>query len=502
MILDSNKINQNDLFDYTIIGSGIIGILLALDLSESKKKILLIDGGGLDNTDQVKNAYEGKIYGDNYYPLELSRQRTFGGGFNCWGGRLRNFDKWDLNNDYSNWPINYEELLKYKKKGLDYFIDGENKFLKDDDNINFKNNSNFKFHHYNWSNTYWDVHYEKILKSKYIFLLLKHSLIKMNTDGKKLTSIDISTNSMEKLKVNSKNYILACGGIENSRILLYNNIQNNNVLIKNEKVLGKYWMEHPESFSAEILFFKGISKYKNYFDKNNTLSLSMKDNIKYEKRLPNIAARTTISRFPKDDFKEKIRSLVCKSDGLKNFIEKRKGDLLCFSDLLVVMETLPDINNRIELSKNEKDIFGIPKINLFWKQNQIDYENHKNYLFEFAKFLIDNDLGRLKIKSFILDYETSSFYNTNYKNMSEWEKIYESTDLDEGFGYGYHHMGGTVCGKNSSEGIVDQNLKVFDQENLYIIGSSVFPSGGFANPTFPAALLALRLSNYLKENYV
>lgn len=49
MILDSNKINLNDLFDYTIIGSGIIGILLALDLSESKKKILLIDVGGLDN---------------------------------------------------------------------------------------------------------------------------------------------------------------------------------------------------------------------------------------------------------------------------------------------------------------------------------------------------------------------------------------------------------------------------------------------------------------------
>ena len=112
MILDSNKINQNDLFDYTIIGSGIIGILLALDLSESKKKILLIDGGGLDNTDQVKNAYEGKIYGDNYYPLELSRQRTFGGGFNCWGGRLRNFDKWDLNNDYSSWPIKYGKLFK------------------------------------------------------------------------------------------------------------------------------------------------------------------------------------------------------------------------------------------------------------------------------------------------------------------------------------------------------------------------------------------------------
>ena len=495
MILVPNKINQNDLFDYTIIGAGILGILLALDLSESKKKILLIEGGGLDNTNQIKNSYEGKIYGDNYYPLELSRQRTFGGGFNCWGGRLRNFDNWDFNNDYSSWPINYEELLKYKKKALDYFIIKNNKHLKKDENINFKNNKNFKLHYYNWSDVYWDTYYKKILNSKNIFLLLNQSLLKMNTDGKKITSIIISSNKLEKLKVKSKNYILACGGIENSRILLYNNIKNNNTLIKNGKLIGKYWMEHPESLSAEILFFKRISKYRNYLDNSNSFNFSMRDNIKSKKKIPNIAARTVILEFPKDNFKGKIRSLVCKSNGLKNFIEKRKGDLLCFSDLKVIMETIPDINNRIELSKNEKDIFGIPKINLFWKQNQIDYENHKNYLFEFAKFLINNDLGRLKIKSFILDYETSSFYNTNYKNMSEWEKIYEAADLNEGYGYGYHHMGGTVCGKNSSEGIVDQNLKVFDQENLYIIGSSVFPSGGFANPTFPAALLALRLSN-------
>ena len=162
---------------------------------------------------------------------------------------MRNFDKWDFNNDYSSWPINYEELLKYKKKALDYFIIKNNKHLKKDENINFKNNKNFKFHYYNWSDVYWDTYYEKILNSKNIFLLLNRSLLKMNTDGKKITSIIISSNKLEKLKVKSKNYILACGGIENSRILLYNNIKNNNTLIKNGKLIGKYWMEHPESLS-------------------------------------------------------------------------------------------------------------------------------------------------------------------------------------------------------------------------------------------------------------
>ena len=41
MILETHKINSDDFFDYTIIEAGILGILLALDLSESKKKILI-----------------------------------------------------------------------------------------------------------------------------------------------------------------------------------------------------------------------------------------------------------------------------------------------------------------------------------------------------------------------------------------------------------------------------------------------------------------------------
>ena len=42
MILDTNKINQNDLFDYTLIGASILSILLALDLSGSKKNFFKI----------------------------------------------------------------------------------------------------------------------------------------------------------------------------------------------------------------------------------------------------------------------------------------------------------------------------------------------------------------------------------------------------------------------------------------------------------------------------
>ncbi|MCP4409751.1 MAG: GMC family oxidoreductase, partial [Gammaproteobacteria bacterium] len=62
---------------------------------------------------------------------------------------------------------------------------------------------------------------------------------------------------------------------------------------------------------------------------------------------------------------------------------------------------------------------------------------------------------------------------------------------------GHHHMGGTRMAATPQDGIVDSNCKVFGQDNLYIAGSSVYPSAGCVNPTFTIVQLALRLGNHL-----
>ena len=47
-------------------------------------------------------------------------------------------------------------------------------------------------------------------------------------------------------------------------------------------------------------------------------------------------------------------------------------------------------------------------------------------------------------------------------------------------------------------GVVDADCRVYGVENLYVAGSSVFPTGGHANPTFTIVALALRLADHLK----
>jgi choline dehydrogenase-like flavoprotein len=49
-------------------------------------------------------------------------------------------------------------------------------------------------------------------------------------------------------------------------------------------------------------------------------------------------------------------------------------------------------------------------------------------------------------------------------------------------------------------GVVDRNCRVHSVTNLYIAGSSVFPTGGYVTPTFTIVALALRMADHIRGN--
>ena len=62
---------------------------------------------------------------------------------------------------------------------------------------------------------------------------------------------------------------------------------------------------------------------------------------------------------------------------------------------------------------------------------------------------------------------------------------------------GLHHMGTTRMSANPAEGVVDPHCQVHGVSNLYVAGSSVFPTVGMANPTFTIVALALRMAEHI-----
>ena len=90
---------------------------------------------------------------------------------------------------------------------------------------------------------------------------------------------------------------------------------------------------------------------------------------------------------------------------------------------------------------------------------------------EFAR----NNLGRIKLRPYILDTQSEIPVHGHA-----------------------HHMGTTRMASDPQNGVVDSNGKVFETTNLYVAGSSVFPTVGGGNPTMPIVQLALRLGEFLK----
>jgi len=63
---------------------------------------------------------------------------------------------------------------------------------------------------------------------------------------------------------------------------------------------------------------------------------------------------------------------------------------------------------------------------------------------------------------------------------------------------GYHQMGTTRMHTDARQGVVDANCRLHSTSNVYVAGGSVFPTGGYANPTLSIVALAIRLADHLK----
>ena len=83
-----------------------------------------------------------------------------------------------------------------------------------------------------------------------------------------------------------------------------------------------------------------------------------------------------------------------------------------------------------------------------------------------------------------------NIFNQNKKQILEYLKKY--------VGIG-HHMGTTIMGNSKNNSVCDTDLKYHGVDNLFVNSTSVFPSGGIANPTLTMLGLTSRLADKLNK---
>ena len=141
------------------------------------------------------------------------------------------------------------------------------------------------------------------------------------------------------------------------------------------------------------------------------------------------------------------------------------------------IEQIPNPDSRVTLS-DEQDALGQPKVKLDWRLS--DFDRHT---FEQTERAIGAALGRQGLGRVLRQ--------TNFPDTENWA---------DNLNHGWHHMGTTRMHDSPTQGVVDSQCQVHGVGNLYVSGSSVFPTYGYANPTLTIVALAVRLADQLKAN--
>ena len=87
MHLDFNVSVNNlpQMADFCVVGSGPAGMTVALELEGAGRSVLLLEGGGLERSEESQNIYKGEVIGDAYFKLDEARLRYLGGTSGHWG---------------------------------------------------------------------------------------------------------------------------------------------------------------------------------------------------------------------------------------------------------------------------------------------------------------------------------------------------------------------------------------------------------------------------------
>ena len=133
---------------------------------------------------------------------------------------------------------------------------------------------------------------------------------------------------------------------------------------------------------------------------------------------------------------------------------------------------------------DQLDELGQRKIRFDWRLTDVDYRSIRRAQEIIAAEVGKSNLGRMKI---LIPEQTNPWEDP--KRISDSVYLHGSS----------HHMGTTRMHRDPKQGVVDANCRVHGTKNLYIAGSSVFPTCGYENPTLTIVAMSLRLAEHLRE---
>ncbi|MFO1295720.1 MAG: FAD-dependent oxidoreductase [Rubrivivax sp.] len=519
-----------------VIGGGAAGLAMALEFERSGVDTIVLESGGYDPDAHTMDLYRGESVGLPYHFGDNYRSRFLGGCSNCWGGWCRPMDAEDFQKrDWvpdSGWPFGLAELQPFYARAhkvlklgpVDYDIgawvqaigrhDVRRMPLEPGEVLDSMTQFSLPMR--------FGSHYRRDLKAaRHARIFLHANVVDIETgvDGRTVRRVHVRTLTGKRFTVEARQFVLACGGIENARILLACNKQHAAGLGNAHGLVGRYFMDHPRLMHGKIMLREAWRRNKLYDAMYHYLNrdvrahgthiaaqLTLPHEVQRRERLLN-ARVWFASIFPGEGTRaaEALVRMKLRLHGKVDPTHTWLGDLATISRepfntmnfiaarqlrpigllkemhfqmikearLQMICEPAPDAASRVTLAES-RDALGMPRARVDWRLNDL-----VKHTFDRTLALVGKQLGAAGIGEVTLDAPLAG---------RDWPADLEGT---------WHHMGTTRMHDSPANGVVDRDCRVHGMSNMYVAGSSVFPTAGANFPTITLVALALRLADHL-----
>ncbi len=552
MLIDGSTLADGTLLNaaVVVVGAGPAGIVIALELARAGHRVILLESGGI-GFDAATQALGDTVGEDPLHaPMSLATRRELGGASILWGGRCVPFDPVDFEPrsivDHGRWPVGYDELSEYFQRACDWFVCGRAEFdAREIDGLadrslvpGFPEGGVRATALERWSlPTRFGKQYRKPLEeTQNLRLITGLTCTEVVCADSKPCVDHLVARALDgrTIRVSARRYVLACGGLETTRLLLASRRHHPTGLGNHSGHLGRWYMTHLEGRIARVRFStppeRTIYGHERdpdgvYVRRRITFSPEFAD----EYRLPNLALwfvnpeladpahgsgilsfvyLMLISPLGRHFIAEAIREAHTKSDRpvtvrahLRNVLRdlvpatwfavrfgyqrylRRGRKVPAFyvrsADNVYPLgfhcEHVPHPESRVELS-DQVDALGMPRL-----RTHLQFGAQEFAAVVRAHERLDAELRRHGIGKI------------EFLPGDPQEIILGQLDG------GYHQAGTTRMSAEPADGVVDANLAVHGFDDLFVASSSVFVTSGQANSTFMVLAFALRLADHLSR---
>ena len=504
--------------DVCIVGSGAAGITLARQLDGSRLRVVMLEAGGLERApateaDDFAVHYVGRPSRDDID----ARGRWYGGSTNLWFGRIALPDRIDLERRpwvlHSGWPLSYDELASWfgvAASILDVprfeMIDIE-RWPPNPTIETFRGAAELGV--FLWADGMFMGRHARALveASRNVRLVLDATVTELVAGETSIESLAVVGPGGRRFTVTASTFVLAAGGLENPRLMLASTERFADGVGNQHGNVGRYYLDHPRSegtarvdlrpltaaqvervlllgekahtaygkVQLRVIFPEAMQREESLL--NHSLHAHLATDVQMSpgyasaRRLREALRRRQVPDGAGRDVAAVLRaSPQLLALGVRKLIGRTR-----LAELIVVdqMEQEPDPESRVTLDAQRRDRFGLPRLRVDWRVGESTFRSRRR-----MHELVRDVLSGVGIDTFESDVLADPEASTDLLDMR-------------------HPSGTTRMSVAPRDGVVDADCRVHGLANLYIAGSSVFPTVGHFNPTLVIVALAARLADRL-----